>query len=336
MIPRRILITGATGRIGHVIAETLIQETDCILYLLVRDPTRLRLDPHSRSGITLLPGDLAGIRQHACILREVDAAILAAARWVSSDAFDINVTQTLGLLGLLDPSVCTQVLYFSTASVLDHNNRLLKEAGERGTSYVRSKVECLRRLPDLSIASKTTVLFPTLVVGGDAAHPDPDFGSALPRSLRWLWVVRFLSIDGSFHFIHVRDLVRVVRHLLEHPPAAPALRYLVLGQPPLTVNQAIAEVCAYLGRSIPFRIAVGPPVLRLAAGALGIATPRAERPWTQFCLTYRHFTYQDVVNPASLGLSTYCPTVSDVLRIYGIPRAGDPVRHVSGPSSGSR
>ena len=40
--------------------------------------------------------------------------------------------------------------------------------------------------------------------------------------------------------------------------------------------------------------------------------------WDRFCLQYRYFTYQNVVNPSSFGLPNYCPTLSDALKIHGV------------------
>ncbi|NES67283.1 MAG: NAD(P)-dependent oxidoreductase, partial [Okeania sp. SIO2D1] len=40
--------------------------------------------------------------------------------------------------------------------------------------------------------------------------------------------------------------------------------------------------------------------------------------WDRFCLEYRHFTYQNPVNPATFELPTFCPTVADILRTRNI------------------
>lgn len=54
----RILITGASGCIGQYISEALIQETDHELFLLVRNPARLQIEPRQRSGVNVIQGDL--------------------------------------------------------------------------------------------------------------------------------------------------------------------------------------------------------------------------------------------------------------------------------------
>jgi len=328
MTPRRILITGASGSIGHYVTEALIQETDLELYLLVRNPSKLRLNTQSRPGITVLPGDMRDITQFADLLKTIDVAVLAASEWGGPGAFDINVTKPLELLSLLDPATCQQVIYFSTASILDRHHQPLKEAGELGTYYIRSKYDCLQRLPGLAIAPRITILFPTLVVGGDAEKPYSYFSDALPKVAKWMNLIRFLSLDGSFHFIHGRDIAQVVRYLIDHPATGREPRSFVLGQEPLTVDQAVEEICAYLDKKIYFRI---PVPLLLAKLVLILSQSRitaSDRAWDRFCLSYRQCGYAHPTNPASFGLPNYCATLTDVLQLSGIARRGTASRPV--------
>ena len=311
---KRILVTGASGCIGHYISETLIQETDYELYLLVRNPSKLQVDTQFRPGITVLQGDMQNISQLADLLPTIDVAVLTATAWGGEQTFDINVSKTIELLNLLDPDRCEQVIYFSTASVLDSQNQPLKEAGEIGTDYIRSKYECLQKLSHLAIASKISTVFPTLVLGGDAKKPYSHATSGIPEIAKYINLIRFLQADGSFHFIHGQDIASVVKHLIVNPPQEATLRRLVLGQKRLTANQAIEEVCAYLGKKIYFRIP-----LSISLANLIIAVFRIQMAaWDRFCMNYRHFTYDTVINPGSFGLPNYCANMSDVLKISGI------------------
>jgi len=329
MNPKRIFLTGASGCIGHYIAEALIQETDHELYLLVRNPDKLGFDYEARPGITILQGDLRHIERFGNLLKTMDAAILAATAWGGSqESFDINVIKTIRLMELLDPTVLGQVIYFSTASVLNRENQLLKEAGQLGTEYIRSKYDCLGRLSKLAIAPKITTLFPTLVLGGDANKPYSHLSSGITDVVKWVDVIRWFKADGSFHFIHARDIAQVVRYLIDHPlthnlteevNALPSNR-LVLGNQPLTVNQAVEEVCAYLGKKIYFRV----PLSLWLANFFIVLFRIQMAAWDRFCLNYRHFTYQNPVNPGTFGLPTYCPTFTDVLKISGIPESKHP------------
>lgn len=314
MTQKRILVTGASGCIGHYISEALIQETEHELYLLVRNPKKLQVDTQARPGVTVLQGDMQEISKFADLLKTIDVAVLTATAWGGEKTFDINVHKTHELLNLLDPDRCEQVIYFSTASVLDRNNQPLKEAGELGTDYIRSKYDCLHKISQLAIAPKVTTVFPTLVLGGDRNKPYSHITSGIPEVTKYINLIRYLKADGSFHFIHGRDIATVIRYLIENPPKKEETRFLVLGQEKLTVNQAIEELCAYLGKKIYFRIP-----LSLSLANLIIVLFRIQMAaWDRFSMNYRHFTYQNVVNPASLGLLNYCATMSDVLKISGV------------------
>lgn len=314
MTKKRILITGASGCIGHYISETLIEETDYELYLLVRNPSKLQVDTQLRPGITVLQGDMQNIHQLADLLPTIDVAVLTATAWGGEQTFDINVSKTIELLNLLDPDRCEQVIYFSTASVLDSHNQPLKEAGEIGTDYIRSKYECLHKISQLAIAPKITTVFPTLVLGGDAKKPYSHLTSGIPEVTKYINLIRFLQADGSFHFIHGKDIASVVKYLIFNPPTEAASRKLVLGQKRLTANQAIEQVCAYLGKKIYFRIP-----LSISLANLIIAVFRIQMAaWDRFCMNYRHFTYDTVINPDIFGLPNYCATMSDVLKISGV------------------
>jgi len=317
MSQKRILVTGASGCIGHYLTEALIKETDHELYLLVRNPNKLQVDTKARSGINVLQGDMQNIHHFADLLSTIDTAVLTATAWGGDQTFDINVVKTIELMKLLDPDHCQQVIYFSTASVLDRYNQPLKEAGEIGTDYIRSKYDCLHQKEKLAIAPKITTLFPTLVVGGDTNKPYSHLTSGIPEVTKYINLIRFLEADGSFHFIHGRDIATVVRYLIDHPPTNDQPHRLVLGQSQLTANQAIEEVCAYLGKKIYFRIPIS-----LALANLIIVLFRIQMAaWDRFCMSYRHFTYEKAINPDSFGLPNYCATMSDVLKISGVERA---------------
>ncbi|NET38204.1 MAG: NAD(P)-dependent oxidoreductase [Cyanothece sp. SIO1E1] len=312
---QRIFVTGASGCIGHYIAEALIQETTHELFLLVRNPAKLGFDYNARSGITILSDDLRHIERHRDLLKTIDTAVLAATSWGGAEeVFDINVVKTIQLMNLLDPKVCQQVIYFSTASILGRNNQPLKEAGELGSDYIRTKYNCFQQLPKLAIAPQITTLFPTLVFGGDAQKPYSHLSSGLPEITKWIKLARFFRADGSFHFIHGRDIAQVVHHLINHPPQSDQPRQLVLGNPSMSVNQAVEEICTYLHQRIYFRI---PLALWLANVFINLFRIQMAA-WDRFCLSYRHFTYEGPVNPLTLGLSPYCASLSDVLAAGGI------------------
>jgi hypothetical protein len=125
--------------------------------------------------------------------------------------------------------------------------------------------------------------------------------------------VRFFKVDAGFHFAHAQDIATVVYYLIEHP-STDGYREYVMGNPPLTVNQAVEQVSDYFGQRIWFRI---PLSMGLAEVLIKVFRVQMA-PWDYFCLRYRHFVYAGAVNPASFGMEPYCSTLAELFRVHGI------------------
>ncbi|MEM8805417.1 MAG: NAD(P)-dependent oxidoreductase [Cyanobacteria bacterium P01_G01_bin.38] len=313
--PQRIFITGASGCIGHYVIETLVQQTTHELFLLMRDPSKLKIDITQRLGIQVIKGDLHDVDGFADLLSTMDTAILIATCWGGADEiFAINVDANLRIMTLLDPDRCQQVIYFSTSSILSRSNQPLQEAGEIGTDYIRSKYICHQKLATLAIAPQITTLFPTLVFGGDEHKPYSHISAGLSEVASWAGLIRFFQADGSFHFLHAKDIATVVGYLVDHPPQAGEAREWVLGNPAMTANQAIKAISDYFGKPSYFRIPLSPVLADVLIKVFRLRMAD----WDRFCLKYRHFTHQDPVSPATLDLPIYCSTLGDVFQATGI------------------
>jgi nucleoside-diphosphate-sugar epimerase len=317
MTSKRIFVTGASGCIGHYVVETLIQETNHDLFLLVRNLDKLKIDYNARPGITVLQGNMREIEQFSDLLKTIDCAILIATAWGGpEEVYDINVVKTIRLLNLLDPEICQQVFYFSTASILDRTNQPLKEAGEVGTDYIRSKYTCFQQFSKLAIAPNIISLFPTFLLGGEAEKPWSHVSEGISKEFKWINLIRFFRIDASFHYIHSKDVAQVIRHLIDHPLEEGASRNLVLGNPAITADQAIEEACAYLNKRLYFHIPLTQSLLNIIFGLFRIEIAD----WDRFAIKYRHFVHTNPVTPSTFGLPTYCSSFADVLKLSGVPR----------------
>lgn len=315
VLMKRIFITGSSGCIGHYMAEALIQETNHELYFLVRNHHKLQFNYQSRPNVHLMIGDLQNIEKFSDFLKTVNVAILAATSWGGiNESFEINVTKTLGLMKLLDPDICEQIIYFSTASILDKNNQPLPEAGRLGTNYIRTKYQCYTQLYKLPIYNKVTTVFPTLVFGGEPNKPYSHLSGGIKDVIKWVDLIRWFKADGSFHYIHARDIAQVIRHLVENNPTEADSRDLVLGNKKVTVNEAIKEICNYLNKKIYFQITLYIILVNFFIKAFRL---RMED-WDYFSINYRHFTYKDTVTPASFNLENYCTTIEDVMQLSGV------------------
>ena len=308
-------MTGASGCIGHYILELLLESDRYELFLLLRYPEKLRLPVQANPRVHILQGGLENIAPFADLLGTMDIAILTAAAWGGDPGYvdAINIDANLAVMAHLDPERCQQVIYFSTASILNRQSDPLPEAGSLGTDYIRSKYECHQRLPNLPVYDKITTVFPTLVFGGDKDKPHSFISAGLRDVTRWVGLVRFFKADAGFHFAHAQDIATVVNYLVEHPTTGGYREY-VLGNPPLTVNQAVEQISGYFGQRIWFRI---PLSLWLAEVLIKVFRVQMA-PWDYFCIRYRHFVYAGAVNPASFGMEPYCLTLADLLRVHGI------------------
>jgi nucleoside-diphosphate-sugar epimerase len=315
----RILVTGASGCVGHYVSETLINNTDHELFLVVRDPAKLQIDTTVRPGIQVIQCDMNDIGQLADLLKTINVPVMTAAGWGGEAAMNVNYTKTHELLSLLDPQVCQQVIYFATESILNSKNELLPEAGSIGTDYIKSKHRCFSTLHELAVADRITTVFPTLVLGGDETKPYSFLSADLPQVIKYASLLRWIKADGSFHFIHGKDIAEVVRYLIDHPEeSAKYDRKVVMGNELVMVDQGIQEICGYLGKPVIFQIPLSISMINIIIKIFKVQMAE----WDYFCLQNRHFKHDPIVNPRTFGIPSYAASISDVLSTRGIPRAG--------------
>jgi nucleoside-diphosphate-sugar epimerase len=317
---KKAFITGASGCVGHYLVESLIQKTDYELYLLVRDRQKLKVDLNSRAGINVIEGTMQDLAQYQELLGKMNYVVSTAAAWGGTEVtFDTNLHKTVDLFAALNPAVCERAIYFSTASILDRHNQLLPDAGKIGTDYIRSKYACLEKLEKSSISDRLITVFPTLVFGGDGNKPYSHLSGGLKEVSGYINLMRWVKGEGSLHFIHGSDIAQIITKLITTEDSIlswdldnfdfPAR--LVLGEPKLTVDQAIAEACEFFGNPI----GKWSPQLNLSPWLIDILIKVFKiqvADWDRFCIQQRHFTY-NVVNPESFGLKSNYPNIASLL-----------------------
>lgn len=299
-----VFITGASGCVGHYVVDEL-SAAGHRLYLLVRDPAKLRFAPAGRPEVTVVWGDLNELDAHAELLRGMEYCVHVAAAWGGEAAWKVNVEKTHELFRLLDPGRVKRVIYFSTASILGRGNRVLPEADRYGTDYIRSKYRAYLELPQSPIYDRIVTVFPTLVFGGDRDHPTSHLSSGLPLLKRWAWLLGRFDVEARFHFIHARDIARLVRHLLE---AEAVERDNVLGNDPLSFGEFTRRAAGYFGRRIGWQIRLSPDLLYRGATLAGAKMGK----WDRFCLEYGDFRYRTLSCPG-IGLPGDLSTVEGIL-----------------------
>ena len=328
--PARILITGASGCVGQHIAQLLYRETDAQLLLWLRDPSKLKAVPANDPRIDLLVGDLRDVETHRAVIASATRIIHTATAWGDPErAHQVNVVAVKEMLAATNPAVLEQVIYFSTASILNRNLELLPEASEFGTEYIQTKALCLQQLEAHPLAARIVAVFPTLVFGGrvDGSGPFPTsyLTAGLVEATRWLWLARFLRADASFHFIHAADIARVCAHLASNPhrpnpePGQGPVRRLVLGQAPVTVNDTVASLCRWRRTwRPPFGIDLQGWLIEGLIKLLRIEV----NAWDRFSIRQRHFVHDPVSPPERFGMVSHAPTLEAVFEDAGLPHRG--------------
>ena len=326
----RILITGAAGCVGQYTADHLYRNSNAHLLLLLRDPSKLKAVPADDPRITLLVGDLRDLEPHAAAIASATRVIHTATAWGDPErAQAVNVVAVKRLLALLDPARLEQVIYFSTASILDRNLKLLPEAMAYGTEYIQTKAQCLQELEVHPLAERIVAVFPTLVFGGRVLpgdpHPTSYLTSGVKEAFPWLWLAKWLRTDASFHFIHAADIATVCAHLATTPhqlnpePGQGAVRRLVLGQAPITINRAVATLVRWRrGWAAPVGLDLTPWLIEGLIKLLRIEV----NAWDRFSIRQRHFVHEPVSPPERFGLTSYAPTLETVLETAGVTHRG--------------
>ena len=322
-----ILITGASGCVGQYIANWLIENSNSELFLWVRDPKKITSISLENPRIKVLVGDLRQSKKFKKELSEVNRVIHTATAWGDPKrAKEVNIEAVKNLLNLLNPSNIKQIIYFSTASVLDRNLNLLPEAFTYGTEYIQTKAQCLTELEAHKLSTKIIAVFPTLVFGGrldgKSKFPTSYLTEGLRDAFKWIWLARWIKVFSRFHFIHAADIAFICGYLAtsHFEPAQPSsesnIKKLVLGQPQTNIDIAIKTLLEWKGmRRVP-QI----PLWTWLVELLTILLPIQITNWDRFSLRQRHFIHEPITTPETFGGQSYAKTLNQVLHNSGLTK----------------
>ena len=320
-----ILITGASGCVGQYIANWLIENSNSELFLWVRDPKKITSINLENPRIKVLVGDLRQSNKFKKEISEVNRVIHTATAWGDPKrAKEVNIDAVKNLLNLLNPSNIKQIIYFSTASVLDKNLNLLPEAFTHGTEYIQTKAQCLKELETHQLSTKIIAVFPTLVFGGridgKSDFPTSYLTQGLRDAFKWIWLARWIKVVSRFHFIHAADIAFICGHLATshcepaHTGSKSKIKKLVLGQPHISIDIAIKTLLEWKGMKKVPQIPLWTWLVKL----LTILLPIQLTDWDRFSLRQRHFIYEPVISPETFGGKSYSKNLSQVLYNSGL------------------
>ena len=321
----RILITGASGCVGQYISYWLLNNSDTYLYLWLRDTKKLTSINANHPRIKILEGDIRDPIAFKEDLRKINRVIHTATAWGNPKrANEVNIIAVKNMLNFLDPKELEQIIYFSTASILNKDLEPIPEAMKYGTEYIQTKAKCLQDLEEHYLSDRIIAVFPTLVFGGkinqEKLFPTSYLTQGLSEAVNWLWIARWFKAYSRFHFIHAKDIAFVCGHLVttNHikniPKNGRKIKYLVLAQPSLSIDIAIDELLSWKGmRSVP-RI----PLWGWLIEALIRFLPIKLNSWDRFSIKQRHFDHNEICNPESFGARSNAKTIREIFADSGL------------------
>lgn len=249
---RRALVTGGTGFTGsHLVRDLAAAGWD--VRVLAR--SRARAAEVLPSCVTVCEGDVTdadAVRRAVCG-REVVFHLAALYRDASQPDERYRAVHVDGTRNVLDAALAEgvqRVVHVSTCGVHGHVEH--PPADETapfapGDVYQRSKLEA--ELLALDTGARTGL--PVAV-----ARPVAIYGPGDTRLLKLFRLIakrRFVFLgsgEARLHMVHVRDLVRALRLMAEHP-AAPGEAFLVGGEECPSLNELGARIARVVGAPPP-------------------------------------------------------------------------------------
>lgn len=298
----RILLTGATGCTGSYLLKQLAVEHD--VYALARHPEQL-VPFGAHLGIQVIQGDLETlINEHKALLKTFDYCVHPVTAWGGPQTFRVNVQQTQALFAALSPAQCRGIHYFSTASLLNERHGFQTASLRLGTDYIRSKA-CMHAYLSRAQPIPVHIYYPTVILGGDHAHPQTPVHQFLPLLHYHLSWVKWLRINAYFHWIHAADIAQIISYRIAKQLPAESL---VLGNPAISVMALQQELLNFYERKAPrLRLDLEkclPLLLPLLSGQMS--------PWDRFSLNHRDIRYASV-HAKTYGLIPFAEHITQLL-----------------------
>jgi nucleoside-diphosphate-sugar epimerase len=230
----KILVTGATGKVGSRLSKRLAQRGDQVR-ALVRDPARAAGLRENR--IELVEGDLLNADSLAVAVRGVDAVVHCAAFFRGATPEQAHAVNDLGsqhLARAARAAAVTRFIFTSTGLVYGSNGgRLAREDDPCAptAAYPVSKLAAERFLLAIEGLDMRVLRLP--FVYGDG---DPHIEEAIP-------MMRGFSPTHRMSIAHHADVAQAVARLLDAPSPAHRI-YNVVDDEPLDLATLFASVGA--------------------------------------------------------------------------------------------
>lgn len=220
---RRVLVSGATGFVGHHLVAALLKEGASVR-ILVRDVARV---PSGWTAVTeVMQGDLGDSESLAAACRTVDTVFHAAGyahAWANNSAvlhWRINFQGTVNLLDAAANEGVQRFAYLSSVKATGNGGaRCIDEDWPvpPDTPYGKAKRAAEQAVLETGRRHGVHVvnLRPALVYGPGGRGNLERMIKAIQRG----WLPPLPRVDNRRSMVHVQDLVRAALLVAEHPSA---------------------------------------------------------------------------------------------------------------------
>tara|TARA_Y100001978_G_scaffold192575_1_gene197791 strand:- start:101 stop:1084 length:984 start_codon:yes stop_codon:yes gene_type:complete len=320
---KNLLITGANGCVGQYLIDWFLKNSNYTIFLMVRNPNTLSNAIKTNKRIKLLICDLRESKKFNEEINNINYLVHTATAWGNPKrAYEVNVKAFKELLNMLRKDNLERIIYFSTASILDKNTELMKEAMIYGTEYIQTKYLCYESLIKSKFSEITDVIFPTLVFGGTLDNksyfPISYLTAGLQEAKKWLWLARFFKLESKFHFIHAKDIAQICGYLIgeTYKGKRRGFKKFVLGQKFITIDQALVTLLKKNNLRRFFSIKLTKGIIKILLKLLPIQTTN----WDSFSIKKYDFNHKPITSPETFGLTSYAKTLNKVIEVSKLPR----------------
>jgi nucleoside-diphosphate-sugar epimerase len=241
----KVLLTGSTGFVGTHMLDSLRKnyEVTC----LVRNDDKQQMKTEGN----LVFGDITDKDSIRRAMEGIDLVIHLAGVYSNSTdlCWNVNFQGTKNVLEVMLKKGVENILHFSTVMVTGLPNKLPSDETYQyapRNAYERSKVEAEKLVLKFYSENKIKpkILRPALLYG------DGDTNSILFRIVSMLNNNARLIGSGrnTLHFIHIRNLMEAVKHVLKNQECI-GKPIIVADELPLSIKQVVSSVCEALKKN---------------------------------------------------------------------------------------
>jgi nucleoside-diphosphate-sugar epimerase len=249
----RVLVTGATGRVGSRLVPRLLERGDSIRVLLRKEADR---EPFAQRGAEVVLGDLSDAESLGKAVAGVEAVVHVAAFFrgaTEAEARATNLDGTLALAQAARPNGVSKFIYISTNLVYGPGRgRPTRETDEARPPadhfYPVSKLAAERALVQFYQGRETDLSILRLAfVYGDG---DPHLREAINLTRSWPPAKRM-------HIVHHADVAQAILLSLEKPRSGGQL-YNVADDTPVPISE-VREMHGLAEMNVPADVEVADP-----------------------------------------------------------------------------